>query len=266
MTARRGERPGSAESGGGAPPAERVPAAPPSGAELREHWPESAAALVERQRRLAEEAEGITLWRPSRGSGLRLGGVWVVYPRGGVGAGRGGDPAWAAAVVIEDEQVLCTATVRGVAGSAYEPGLLALREGALLESALRALAVRPDVLLVNATGRDHPRRAGLALHLGAVVGLPTVGVTDRPLVARGAEPGPRRGDTSPLFLDGGLVAVWLRTRSSARSLVAHAGWRTDCDVARTVVLGCSGRWRTPQPLRLARQLARSARSRGDGQV
>jgi len=53
--------------------------------------------------------------------------------------------------------------------------MLALREGLLLEQAMRALPIAPEVLVVNATGRDHPRRAGLALHLGAVLGLPTVG-------------------------------------------------------------------------------------------
>jgi deoxyinosine 3'endonuclease (endonuclease V) len=58
---------------------------------------------------------------------------------------------------------------------AYLPTLLALQEGLLLEQAVRALPIAPKVLVVNATGRDHPRRTGLALHLGAVLGLPTVG-------------------------------------------------------------------------------------------
>src|SRR5436305_1869658 len=76
----------------------------------------------------------------------------------------------------------------GPAGAAYEPGLLALRAGRLLEDAVRRLPRSPDVLLVNATGRDHPRRAGLALQLGAVLGVPTVGVTHRPLLAAGEWP------------------------------------------------------------------------------
>ena len=79
-------------------------------------------------------------------------------------------------------------TISGLAGGPYLPALLALREGPLLEQAVRALPIVPEVLIVNATGRDHPRRAGLALHLGAVLGLPTVGVTTRPLVAQGAWP------------------------------------------------------------------------------
>jgi hypothetical protein len=70
---------------------------------------------------------------------------------------------------------------------------------------VRALPIVPKVLLVNATGRDHPRRAGLALHLGAVLGLPTVGVTTRPLVAKGPWPVDQRGAT--LWLGGEVVGL-----------------------------------------------------------
>ncbi|HEX9376922.1 MAG TPA: endonuclease V [Actinomycetota bacterium] len=77
-----------------------------------------------------------------------------------------------------------------------------MQRGPLLESALRALKAVPDVVLVNATGRDHPRRAGLALHLGAALDLPTVGVTERPLMATAGEPGPDPGAASPGPLPG----------------------------------------------------------------
>jgi deoxyribonuclease V len=66
-------------------------------------------------------------------------------------------------------------SLSGPAGGQYLPTLLALREGSLLEQAVRVLPTAPEVLIVNATGRDHPRRADLALHLGAVLGLPMVG-------------------------------------------------------------------------------------------
>src|SRR5207247_2406472 len=103
----------------------------------------------------------------------------------------------------------------GPGPSSYEVGLLALREGLLLEHAVRALEDQPDVLLVSATGRDHPRGAGLALHLGAVLGVPTVGITHRPLLAAGEWPTDERGATSPLVRDGELVGYWLRTRRGA---------------------------------------------------
>jgi deoxyribonuclease V len=150
--------------------------------------------------------------------------------------------------------------VGGVAGAAYEPGLLALREGQLLEAAVRALPRMPDVLLVNATGRDHPRGAGLALQLGAVLGVPTVGVTHRPLLACGAWPPVERGSCSLLQLGGRTVGCWLRTRPRARPLAVHPGWRTDLDTACGVVLDGTGRVRAPEPLRQARRMARLARA------
>jgi deoxyribonuclease V len=74
-----------------------------------------------------------------------------------------------------DRHLAGTAVVRGKAGGPYQPGLLALREGRLLEAAVRALPGKPQVVIAKATGRDHPRGAGLALHLGAVLDLPSVG-------------------------------------------------------------------------------------------
>ncbi len=148
----------------------------------------------------------------------------------------------------------------GTAGAAYEAGLLALREGALLEQALRAFGEEADVALVDATGRDHPRRAGLAVHLGAVLDLPTVGVTHRPLVAEGAWPADERGSMSPLVLDGECVGYWVRTRRRTRPLAVHGGWRTAPDTAVDVVLSLTGRSRTPEPLRQARRIAREARA------
>jgi deoxyribonuclease V len=138
-------------------------------------------------------------------------------------------------------------------------GLLALREGPLLEAAVRALPGQPEVVLANATGRDHPRGAGLALQLGAVLECASVGVTDRPLLAVGAEPGPERGAASPLLLEGAEVARLVRTRAGARPLVVHPGWRTDLGTAVSVVLTAVRRARTPEPLRRARRAARDAR-------
>ena len=141
--------------------------------------------------------------------------------------------------------------------------MLALREGALLEAAVRELAITPDVVLVNATGRDHPRRAGLALHLGAVLDVPTVGVTDRTLSAVGTWPADEANRISTLTIGGEVVAYWLRTRAGVRPVVIHAGWRVDAATSVEVVRRCTGGYRTPAPLREARQLARRARSNPD---
>jgi deoxyribonuclease V len=220
-------------------------------------WPRSPGELLDVQRRLA--ATEPLAWTPPSGA-LAIAGCAVRFPRGVSGAGSAGDPAWAAAAVLRGRVLLAESAVAGQAGAPYAPGLLALREGPALQGAVEALGVVPDALLVDATGRDHPRRAGLALHLGAVLDLPTVGVTHRPLVAEGAWPEDVRGAWSELVLDGERVGAWLRTRPGVRPVAVHAAWRTSVDVAVEVVLAATGGHRTPEPLRGARRLARTARS------
>ena len=218
-------------------------------------WPVDAESLIAYQRELATAAP--TRWQPE--GEVRIGGCWVCFPRGLSGPGATGDRAWATAVTMTGEQTVAEAVIEGGAGAAYEPGLLALRLGPLLEQAVGALAVRPEVLLVDATGRDHPRRAGLALHLGAVLGLPTVGVTHRPLTASGDWPDDRRGAVGPLAIEGEVVAAWVRTRQGARPLVVHPGWRVDLGTAVELVVAATEGRRTPEPLRRARHAARIRR-------
>lgn len=190
-------------------------------------------------------------------------GCFACLPRGRSGPGAAGDEVWAAAAAYRGRRCVGRASAPGVAGGPYQPGLLALRIGSALAAAVGSLPQRPDVLLVDATGYDHPRQAGLAVQLGAVLALPTVGVTHRTLLATGDWPGPQRGAVSPLLLAGRLVGFWLRTRADRRPLAIHAGWRTDPDTAVAVVLAASDH-RTPRPLREARRLARL--DRGTGRV
>jgi deoxyribonuclease V len=219
-------------------------------------WPTTADELIREQDELARESP--PLWTPTEDP--QLGGCFVCFARGKSGPGEAGDPGWAGAALVRGAQVLASAVVLGQAGAPYEPGLLALREGPLLEAAVRSLAEQPDLLLVNATGRDHPRRAGLALHLGPVLDVPTIGITHRLLVADGEWPPDERGATSPLRLDGEDVGYWLRTRCGTRPLAVHAAWRTDAETAVTVLRALVGTSRTPEPLREARRLARTARA------
>lgn len=224
-------------------------------------WPTDAESLIERQRELARADP--EPWRLARGE-LRIGGCWVCFPRGISGRGSSGDVAWAAAVVMCEGVLVDRQVCRGIADAPYRPGLLALRVGRLMAETVRALSTPPDVLLVDATAHDHPRNAGLALHLGAELGLPTVGITHRPLLAQGEWPEDHRGDTSPLCLGDTVVGCWMRTRSGVRPLVVHPGWRVDLATAVDVVASSTGQRRTPEPLRRARRLARSARSADEG--
>lgn len=200
-------------------------------------------------------------WRPERPP-RAVAACFVCFPRGESGRGAAGDPCWAGAALLRDGRLAAAVALDGRAGAPYEPGLLALRELPLLEAAVRRLPAAAEVLLVNATSRDHPRGAGLALHLGAVLDLPTVGVTHRPLIAEGAWPDDEaRAATSPLRLGGQVVAAWLRTRARSRPLAVHPGWRVDLETAIAVVLAGAVRARTPEPLRQARRTARLARAR-----
>jgi deoxyribonuclease V len=252
-------------------------------------WPDDTGALAELQHRLAEAADAALAAAPwSPGEQPLLGGCFVAFARGEAGPGKPGDRAWAAAVVWRAppptaagtrsvdrhlrgmpgaavprraDDVVAQAVVAGRVGASYLPGFLALREGPLLADAVAALERRPDVLLVDATGADHPRGAGLAVHLGAVVGLPTVGVTQRPLVATGPRPDLVRGAWTPLHVGGRHVASWVCTRTGARPVLAHAGWRTTAPTATaTVLLASTPAARAPVPLQEARRVAREARS------
>lgn len=254
-------------------------------------WPVDRRELIALQHELAIEADSARrnerLSLPER---PLLAGCFVAFPRGEAGSGHPGDCAWAAAVTWRpvggprdegaalrgtshvsgprvandtDEQVV----VAGTVPASYEPGLLAIREGPILEEAVRSLQGPPDVLLVDATGVDHPRRCGLAIHLGRVLGVPTIGVTHRPLRAADvAEPSTlRRGAQSAVVLHGEIVAHRLVTRNDARPVVAHAGWRTTADDAAAItLLASTASSRTPVPLGEARRVAREARAIDSG--
>lgn len=255
-------------------------------------WPVDEGELVALQRRLATDADAVRRAHPVAISDRPVvGGCFVAFARGEARPGHPGDRAWAAAVTwrpitgSRDEGAALRGTSHGsgpriahdtieqvvVAGSmpaSYAPGLLAMREGPILERAVGALGSPPDVLLVDATGTDHPRRAGLAIHLGRVLEVPTVGVTHRPLHASpGTEPSDLvRGAQSPVTADGEVVAYWVVTRDDARPVVAHAGWRTTAaQAAAIVLLASTPSSRTPVPLGEARRVAREARAIATGE-
>jgi deoxyribonuclease V len=248
-------------------------------------WPGSDEELVRTQLGLAGAASVAQAW--SMGAEPLIAGCFVAYARGEAGPGHPGDRAWAAAVLWRAPRaadgrrrsasvlrgtmqgpeprrandVDAQAVVAGCVPAAYVPGLLARREGPILAAALAALPRRPDVAMVDATGLDHPRRAGLAVHLGAVLDLPTVGVTHRALLGGGPLPELRRGATTIVRVGSLEVGRWVCTRTGARPVLAHAGWRTDAGIAAgLVLLSSTAAARTPVPLQEARRVAREARA------
>lgn len=218
-------------------------------------WPTTPPELMRLQHEIARLTPAPL--RPASVRRLRVGGVFICFAPQPHGSGEIG---WAAAVLTDGRRALASSIATGPVTAPYIAGLLALREGPLLAVAVDRLPELPDVLLVNATGRDHPRRAGLAVHLGWALDVPTVGVTDRPLLATASPPDDERGDSSPLLLDDDIVGYCVRSRANARPVVVHAGWRVDPDSAKAVAVRCLRRARTPEPLRRARKMARLARA------
>lgn len=140
----------------------------------------------------------------------------------------------------------------------YVPGLFAFRELPALVDALRALTVTPDLLVCDGHGLAHPRRFGLACHLGVLTGLPTIGVAKTPLVGDWDPPGPARGDWTPLRDRGEVVGRVLRTRDGVQPVFVSVGSGIDLDTAARHVLVLTPRYRLPETTRAADHLSRTA--------
>ncbi|MCC7013483.1 MAG: endonuclease V [Planctomycetes bacterium] len=178
----------------------------------------------------------------------------------GVDVSVRGERAAAAVVVFawpslaELERSVCTGAVE----FPYVPGLLAFREVPLLVRAVEALRVRPDLLLVDGHGRAHPRRCGVASHLGVILGLPTIGSGKSRLCGAYRTPAARRGASTRLVHDGEVVARVLRTREGVAPLFVSIGHRVDLAHAVRIVLRATRGTRLPEPIRAAHAAAGSA--------
>lgn len=137
----------------------------------------------------------------------------------------------------------------------YVPGLLSFREAPAVLDALAKLRARPDVLIFDGQGLAHPRRLGLASHLGVYLDLPSVGCAKSRLVGRYDEPGPTMGDRSPLMDRGEVIGTVLRTKPRTNPLFVSVGHKVDLETAVGLVLACLRGYRLPEPTRLADRLA-----------
>jgi deoxyribonuclease V len=148
------------------------------------------------------------------------------------------------------------AVVCGPIEAPYVPGFLFLREAPAALAALACLRLRPDLVLVDGQGLAHPRRFGLACHIGVLAALPTIGVGKSCLLGRYAPPGPDRGAWTPLVDADETVGAVLRTRSHTRPLFVSVGHRISLGTAVDYVLRCAPAFRLPEPIRLADRLSR----------
>jgi deoxyribonuclease V len=138
----------------------------------------------------------------------------------------------------------------------YVPGFFAFREGPAIISAMGALARQPDLLFVDGHGRAHPRRAGIATHMGFLLKIPTVGVAKRILAGVAPEVAPARGSSSPIRDGGEIVGMAVRTRAGSRPVYVSPGYAMDLETAVRAVLATAGTSRIPAPLHEAHQLSR----------
>lgn len=169
----------------------------------------------------------------------------------------------AAAVVtvsIETGEVLESATATGRTDFPYVPGLFAFRELPTLLDAFARLTTTPDLLVADGHGRTHPRRFGLACHLGVETGLPTIGVAKTPL-GRYTPPAAPRGARTPLLDGGEEVGAALRTQDGVKPVFVSIGHRIDLDTACAQVLALAPRYRLPETTRQADCLCRQTLSR-----
>ena len=198
-----------------------------------------ARALQERLRSRVREAELPDVLR-------RVAGADVSYDRGG--------PILFAAVVVLDPatfEVIESVGVQSRARFPYVPGYLSFREVPPLLEAFAKLTRVPDLLVCDGQGRAHPRRFGLACHLGVLLDLPAIGCAKTRLVGTHREPGPRRGAHVRLLEAGECVGEVVRTREGVRPVYVSVGHRVSLPTARRLVLRLTRGYRLPEPTRAA---------------
>ena len=174
-----------------------------------------------------------------------------------VSARRGAQQGTAAVVLMSFPalEMVESHTVRGPLTFPYRTGLLSWRELPLILAAMARLSARPDVILVDGMGRLHPRRFGLACHLGLWLNAPAVGVGKTRLLGEFPAPALERGARQPVRQRDEVLGLALRTRSGVKPVFVSVGHRVDLESAAALVLACAPRYRLPEPIRAAHRAA-----------
>jgi len=144
-----------------------------------------------------------------------------------------------------------TKVVNGKLDFPYIPGLLSFRESPLTLAACQRLTVTPDLILVDGQGIAHPRRMGLASHLGLFLNTPTIGCAKSLLCGGHEEPGEKPGSYAEVIDRGEIIGAALRTRLGVKPIYVSIGHKVDLQTAIYWVLDCCRGYRLPEPTRLA---------------
>jgi deoxyribonuclease V len=208
-------------------------------------WPRSLAEA----RLLQERLRGRVVTEDKLGAVQRVAGVDAHYSV---------DSVWAAIAVMTfpDLVLVESALIRRPLFFPYLPGLLSFREAPAILEILHQLSKKPDLLLVDGQGLAHPRRFGLACHLGVLSEVPTIGVAKSRLTGTYQEPGIERGAWSELVDRGETIGAVLRTRSAVRPMFVSIGHRVSLKTAIDLVLRSTSQFRLPEPIRVADSLSR----------
>jgi len=209
-------------------------------------WDLSYAEAVAVQRRLAA--------RVRRGPPLRK---VETIAGADVSAGRKDELIAAVVVVLRlaTFEILEVRRAKMRARWPYVPGFLSFREAPVVLEAFRKLKMPPDLVICDGQGRAHPRRLGLASHVGLALGLPTIGCAKSRLVGTvPREPGRRRGGRAPLMDGDERIGTVLRTRTGIKPVFVSVGHRIDLASAERWILAASPRYRLSEPIRAAHRL------------
>jgi len=137
----------------------------------------------------------------------------------------------------------------------YVPGLLTFREAPLILAAFEEITVMPDLVMVDGQGIAHPRRIGLAAHLGLCLGIPTIGCAKSRLCGEAEEPAVEQGSRTELLDNGEVIGAVVRTRTGVKPVYVSIGHMIDLEGAINWVEKCCRGYRLPEPTRLAHQAA-----------
>jgi deoxyribonuclease V len=181
-----------------------------------------------------------------------------------VSASKYSDDVWAGVVVCSYPE-LATVEERWVSGKTtfpYIPGLLSFREIPVLLEALRSVRVQADVILCDGQGTAHPRRMGLASHLGVLLDKPTIGCAKSRLVGEFSSPANEKGQFSLLRHKGKVIGAAARTRAGVKPVFVSPGDQITLEQSLEIVFRCCLRYRIPEPIRKAHLLVTELRKNG----
>lgn len=210
----------------------------------RHPWPQSKSEAIAIQEKLREETITYDLLSPIQ----YVAGVDVGYDENNI--------ARAAVAVLSFptlEKVEVAIATR-LATFPYIPGLLSFREVPAILDALEKLSITPDLLLCDGQGLAHPRRFGLACHLGVIANLPSIGVAKSLFIGEHDEVAPERGNWQPLIDQGETVGAVLRSRTGVKPIYVSIGHRISLRSAIDYVLRCAPKYRLPETTRIADSL------------